>query len=118
MKKNRLAIIITAILIVIAGVLLWNNRYLSSLRDNAYDFTVRDTASVTRMFFADKSGNQVLLERNENGYIVSDEKMKTNIDGVYVAGDIRNTPLRQIVTACSDGAIAATAAFQYIKSSK
>ncbi len=58
------------------------------------------------------------IERNENGYIVSDEKMKTNIDGVYVAGDIRNTPLRQIVTACSDGAIAATAAFQYIKSSK
>lgn len=71
MKKNRLAIIITAILIVIAGVLLWNNRYLSSLRDNAYDFTVRDTASVTRMFFADKSGNQVLLERNENGWLVN-----------------------------------------------
>ena len=55
---------------------------------------------------------------NENGYILSDEKMKTNVDGVYVAGDIRNTPLRQIVTACSDGAIAATAAFQYIKTSK
>ncbi len=56
--------------------------------------------------------------RNENGYIVSDEKMKTNVDGVFVAGDIRETPLRQIVTACSDGAIAATAAFQYIKTSK
>ena len=56
--------------------------------------------------------------RNENGYIVSDEKMKTNIEGVFVAGDIRETPLRQIVTACSDGAIAATAAFQYIKTSK
>ncbi len=56
--------------------------------------------------------------RDENGYIVSDEKMKTNLDGVYVAGDIRKTPLRQIVTACSDGAIAATAAFQYIKTSK
>ena len=67
MKKNRLAIIITAILIVIAGVLLWNNRYLSSLRSDAYDFTVRDTASVTRMFFADKSGNKVLLERNDKG---------------------------------------------------
>lgn len=67
MKKNRLAIIITAVLIVIAGILLWNNRYLSSLRGDAYDFTVRDTASVTRMFFADKSGNQVLLERNNEG---------------------------------------------------
>ena len=56
--------------------------------------------------------------RNESGYIPGDEKMKTNLDGVYVAGDIRETPLRQIVTACSDGAIAATAAFQYIKSNK
>ena len=71
MKKNRLAIIITALLIVIAGILLWNNRYLTSLRGEAYDFTVRDTASVTRMFLADKSGNTVLLERNNNGWIVN-----------------------------------------------
>lgn len=71
MKKNRLTIIITAILIIIAGVLLWNNRYLSSLRGDAYDFTVRDTASVTRMFFADKSGNTVLLERQDTGWTVN-----------------------------------------------
>lgn len=76
MKKNRLAIIITALLIVIAIVLLWNNRYLSSLRSDAYDFTVRDTASVTKMFFADKSGNQVLLERTETGW---------RVDGKYDA---------------------------------
>lgn len=73
MKKNRIAIIITSVLIVIAALLLWNNRYLSSLRGDAYDFTVRDTASVTRMFFADKSGNQVLLRRTENGWTVNDK---------------------------------------------
>ena len=73
MKKNRLALIITSILIVIAVVLLWNNRYLTSLRGEAYDFTVRDTASVTRLFFADKSGNQVLLSRTENGWRVNDK---------------------------------------------
>ncbi len=72
MKKNRLAIIITIILIVVAGTLLFNNRYLSSLRGEAYDFTVRDTASVTRMFFADKRGNQVLLSRTESGWKVND----------------------------------------------
>ena len=32
--------------------------------------------------------------------------METNIEGVYAVGDVRNTPLRQIVTACADGAIA------------
>ncbi len=73
MKKNRIAIIITTILIVIACVLLWNNRYLTTLRGEAYDFTVRDTASVTKMFFADKSGNQVLLQRTEQGWTVNEK---------------------------------------------
>ena len=50
-----------------------------------------------------------------NGYINSDENMHTNIDGVFVAGDIRNKNLRQIVTACSDGAIAGTEAIKYLQ---
>ena len=50
----------------------------------------------------------------ENGYIVSDENMHTNIDGVFVAGDIRKKSLRQIITACSDGAIAGTEAIKYL----
>lgn len=51
---------------------------------------------------------------NEGGSIVTDELMKTNIPGVYAAGDIRNTPLRQVITACADGAVAATAALEFI----
>lgn len=43
----------------------------------------------------------------ENGYILTDDNMKTNIDRVYAAGDVRKKTLRQIVTAASDGAIAA-----------
>ena len=50
----------------------------------------------------------------ENGYILADENMQTNIAGVYVAGDIRKTPLRQIITACADGAIAAESAIKYL----
>lgn len=55
------------------------------------------------------------LELTENGYIKTDDCMRTNYEGVFAIGDIRSTPLRQIVTACSDGAIAATKAFEYIK---
>ena len=55
------------------------------------------------------------LKKNENGYIITDENMKTNIEGVYAVGDIRNTPLRQIITACADGAIAATKIFEYLR---
>lgn len=50
----------------------------------------------------------------ENGYILADENMRTNIDGVFVAGDIRKTPLRQIITACADGAIAGESAIKYL----
>jgi thioredoxin reductase (NADPH) len=49
----------------------------------------------------------------ENGYIKTNEKMETNIPGVYAAGDIRVKELRQVVTACSDGAIAAVMAEKY-----
>ena len=46
------------------------------------------------------------LELTDGGYIKTDERMRTNIKNVYAVGDVRNTPLKQIVTACSDGAIA------------
>ncbi|TFZ41182.1 thioredoxin-disulfide reductase [Soehngenia longivitae] len=51
----------------------------------------------------------------EKGYIITDDKMATNIPGVFAAGDNRVKPLRQVVTATSDGAIAATQAEKYIE---
>ena len=51
---------------------------------------------------------------HENGYILADENMATSVAGVFVAGDVRKTPLRQIVTACADGAIAAESAIKYL----
>jgi len=51
----------------------------------------------------------------DRGYIIGDEDMKTNIDGVYVAGDCRVKKLRQVVTACADGAIAATSVEKYLE---
>jgi len=50
----------------------------------------------------------------EGGYILADENMCTNIPGVYAAGDCRTKPLRQVVTATADGAIAAVHAEKYI----
>lgn len=54
------------------------------------------------------------IKINESGYIKTDEKMATNIDGVFAAGDIRVKPLRQVVTAVSDGAVAAVEAEKYV----
>jgi thioredoxin reductase (NADPH) len=52
------------------------------------------------------------------GYIIADESTKTNIDGVFAAGDVRTKELRQVVTAVSDGAVAAYAAEEYISMEK
>jgi thioredoxin reductase (NADPH) len=54
------------------------------------------------------------LESDERGYILTNDKMETSIKGVYAAGDVRQKFLRQVVTASADGAIAATAASQYL----
>ncbi len=48
------------------------------------------------------------IELNENNYIVTNDRMETNIKNVFAVGDCRDTVLRQVVTAVSDGAIAAT----------
>lgn len=51
----------------------------------------------------------------EKGYIVTDEDMKTNVPGVFAAGDIREKNLRQVITAAADGAIAAVEAGKYLE---
>jgi thioredoxin reductase (NADPH) len=58
------------------------------------------------------------LALDEGGYIIADESTKTSIDGVYAAGDVRTKTLRQVVTAVSDGAIAADEAEKYIALTK
>ncbi|MBS5518407.1 MAG: thioredoxin-disulfide reductase [Clostridiales bacterium] len=50
----------------------------------------------------------------EAGYIQTDAKKRTNLPGVYAIGDISTTPLRQVVTACADGAVAVASAEQYL----
>ena len=70
-KNNRITIIIAALLVVIAGVLIWNNRYLSTLQGEASDFQVWDTASVTKIYLADRRENESLLERQEQGWTLN-----------------------------------------------
>ncbi len=55
-----------------------------------------------------------IVELNEQGYIVTDASQKTNVEGVYAAGDVCIKPLRQVVTATSDGALAATELEKYV----
>lgn len=54
------------------------------------------------------------IEMNENMYFISDESCVTNVPGVFVAGDCRLKPIRQIVTAVADGAVAGSMAIRFL----
>jgi thioredoxin reductase (NADPH) len=56
----------------------------------------------------------VNVNKNGSGFIVTNEKLETSVAGIYAAGDCRNTPLWQVVTAVADGAVAAVFAHEYI----
>lgn len=85
--------------------------------DNLSQMTLKDvktdvltTVSVDGVFVAVGQIPETTLfdevQKTNSGYIITDEKMRTNIDGVFAVGDVRDKTLRQVVTACADGAIA------------
>ncbi|MCR6544067.1 thioredoxin-disulfide reductase [Dehalobacterium formicoaceticum] len=65
--------------------------------------------------FVPQTGLFVDKVQMENGYILTDDDMKTDIPGVFAAGDLRKKSLRQVITAAADGAIAATQAERYLE---
>ena len=58
------------------------------------------------------------LEQDARGFIVTDNMMQTSLNGVYAIGDVRTTPLRQVITATADGAVAAVYAVKYLETLK
>ena len=58
------------------------------------------------------------LEQNEQGFICCNANLETSEEGVFVAGDVRVTPLRQVVTAAADGAVAGFSCVKYLENQK
>ena len=56
-----------------------------------------------------------LVKTDKNGFVYTDNNMETSVKGIFCAGDARNTPLRQIVTAAGDAATAVFRAEKYIE---
>ncbi|MCX5974880.1 MAG: FAD-dependent oxidoreductase, partial [Coprothermobacterota bacterium] len=56
-----------------------------------------------------------LADLDSQHAIITDPLMHTSVSGLFAAGDVRNTPLRQFVTACADGAVAAQGALHYLE---
>lgn len=62
-------------------------------------------------------GKNEFLEVDEKGYLITDEKLMTNISGIFAAGDVRTKEIRQVVTAVNDGAKSAIFAEKFLKES-
>lgn len=64
----------------------------------------------------DKISGQI--EQDAGGFIITNETMQTSVEGVFAVGDVRKTPLRQVITAAGDGAIGAVYAVKYLETYK
>ncbi len=58
------------------------------------------------------------IAKDSNGYIIAGEDLNASIEGIFAAGDVRTKKLRQIITACADGAVAVDSAYEYLRSIK
>lgn len=106
-EKENIGFLFNKIVKEIIGTNKVESVILSDVTDKS-----ETTVSVDAVFVAiglepDNERFRDIVALDEYGYIVADESCKTSCDGIYVAGDTRTKQLRQIITACSDGAMAA-----------
>ncbi|HPU17969.1 MAG TPA: FAD-dependent oxidoreductase, partial [Bacillota bacterium] len=98
-------------------------RFINNKTNEEWQYDVDDKDSTFGIFIfvgyiPESAEFKDSVKTDEYGYIITDDEMRTNIDGVYAAGDVRPKILRQLVTATADGAIAATSAERYITAIK
>ena len=93
-------------------------RYKNRITEKITEYRAKEGENFGVFVFAGYAPETELVkdiaELNENGYIITDKSQKTSVNGLYAAGDICIKPLRQVVTAASDGALAATELEKYV----
>jgi len=94
---------------------IYGDKFVSGMiLDNEKNLDV-DGVFVEIGFFPDKKFAEQLGVLTDKGYIIVDNFQKTNIDHIFAAGDATNNPLKQAITACAEGAIAATSVYEKLK---
>jgi len=94
----------------VKSVVLFNNQ-TGETKEIEMDGVFVQVGEVPNSQFAKEAG----VEVDKGGYIIADERQKTNINGVYAAGDVTVGPVKQVGTAVGQAIVAATEAFGYIK---
>jgi len=94
----------------VKSVVLFNNK-TDKTKEIEMDGVFVQVGEVPNSQFAKEAG----VEVDKGGYIIVDERQRTNINGVYAAGDVTTGPVKQVGTAVGQAIVAATEAFGYIK---
>ena len=86
------------------------------LKDTVSGEKVEQTADAVFIFVGMNPRTDLvsMLRKDEGGYLITNYRMETSVPGMYAAGDVRAKPFRQLITAASDGAIAAHQAHEYL----
>ncbi len=109
-KNKKIKLIFNANIKEIYGVNSVKGVKLNIKKDLKVDGVFIEIGSIPN----EKILNQLRL-KTEKGYIVVNKKQETSLDGVFAAGDITNNSLKQVITACGEGAIAANSVFEEIR---
>ena len=99
----------------VSSVLLEEN---GTSREESADAVFIFTGIVPQTSLVSGADSGLIVELDEAGYIITDQKMASSVPGLFAAGDVRTTPFRQVITAAADGAVAAHCAAAYIDSLK
>ena len=106
-EKNNIELILNSNITKIIGEDKLNSIEITDNRNNISRLEI-DGLFIAIGNIPDNNRFKNIIDLDENGYIIANANLKTKTDNIYVAGDTRVKTLRQLVTATSDGAIAAT----------
>jgi len=114
-KNEKIEFIFDAIPKEVLGENLVHTLVLENVKTNKITKLQTDGVFPYVGYSPNTDGFQGQLKQDEAGFIITDETMQTSVDGVFAVGDVRQTPLRQVITAASDGAIGAVYAVKYLE---
>lgn len=114
-KNEKIEFIYDAVPKEVLGDNLVNTLVLENVKTNKLSNLQVDGVFPYIGYSPNTDGFDGQLEQDKAGFIITDETMQTSVEGVFAVGDVRTTPLRQVITASSDGAIGAVYAVKYLE---
>lgn len=113
-KFDNVEVISSAEILSLSGNNVLENVKIKNLKTQEISNISADGIFILLGKKPDTNSIKDFINTDENGYIITDENMKTNIKGVYACGDVRAGAMKQIITACADGAIASANIIEYL----